>query len=96
MFKQQWKPRVKPRVPFNVVVANGSNSGAGGGGDGASANNNGDTQDPNSEDEQRSAMNRISSDVNAFVRGDRLERREKQQAYFKRRIALDPIRSVES
>ena len=21
MFKQQWKPRVKPRVPFNVVVA---------------------------------------------------------------------------
>ena len=92
MFKQQWKPRVKPRVPFNVVVANGSNSGAGGGGDGASANNNGDTQDPNSEDEQRSAMNRISSDVNAFVRGDRLERREKQQAFFKRRITLDQKR----
>ena len=93
MFRSQWhrKPpqaSQKPMRPFNQVVANGSASvrdqDGGGGNDG--------TVSSLVDQQQQAAIDNIEEHTRDVIRDNQVEKRDKQQAFYKRKVILDQKR----
>ena len=94
MFQPQWHK--KPKRQFSDVVANGAGrqgrESSGDGAGGSKAPREGDPTSSSAQGDQDAAIESINQQTQEFVRGDRLEKRDKQQAFFKRKVVLDQKR----
>ena len=98
MFQPQWHK--KPRRQFSDVVANGAGrqglASSGEGAGGSRAQREGDpilsSAPAHAQGDRDAAIESINQQTQDFVRGDRLEKRDKQQAFFKRKVVLDQKR----
>ena len=98
MFRSQWhrkppQPSKPPMRPFNQVVANGSASASASvrSQDGSSGSA-GTAPASSLESQQQDAIDNIQEYTRDVLRDNQLEKRDKQQAFFKRKVILDQRR----